>query len=394
MGRGGAGRRLPGWLGHRDGGNVPAPAVGGQGLPVGGRVSYYSRRSRAPCPPVRSGPIRALRLPEDTAASPASGMLMIGVATKIEPVPPAGPDYGERLGETAARPDRPGTSGGPGPHLSGRRQRAVEALIDHFVARDRERFGMWIRGRGRTFPWSSGSSGQRGLPEELAYTAMIESGFSPRAVSRAGAKGMWQSIEATGRRYGLVIDRWLDERLDPVKSTVAAAQYLGDLYGCSATGLAQAEYERRRVAVGRAIRARRDQRLLGPHPDTALAGRARRCRPQILRGRDHPRPDALRFRRRARGAACLRRGDHPAALDFDTIAALAGVSIEQIRDLNPALLAGSRRPSAAIGSGYRPARAPGSTPRSRPRRRSSLPSWTIHRIGGTSPSPRLRGSIG
>jgi membrane-bound lytic murein transglycosylase D len=92
----------------------------------------------------------------------------------------------------------------------------VEALIDHFVAKDRERFGMWISRSGRYLPMIQRIFRERGLPEELAYTAMIESGFSPRAVSRVGAKGMWQFMEATGRRYGLVINRWLDERLDPV----------------------------------------------------------------------------------------------------------------------------------------------------------------------------------
>src|SRR3989442_3142845 len=66
----------------------------------------------------------------------------------------------------------------------------------------------------------------RGLPEDLAFTAMIESGFNPDAVSRVGAKGMWQFMAGTARRYGLRVDRWGDERLHPEKSTIPAPAYL------------------------------------------------------------------------------------------------------------------------------------------------------------------------
>src|SRR5258708_13852236 len=70
---------------------------------------------------------------------------------------------------------------------------------------------------------------QKGLREELAFTAMIESGFDPVAVSRAGAKGLWQSMAPTARGHGLRVDRWLDARLDPEKSTVASPNSLRDL---------------------------------------------------------------------------------------------------------------------------------------------------------------------
>lgn len=69
-----------------------------------------------------------------------------------------------------------------------------------------------------------------GLPQELKAMAVIESAFNPRALSRAGAKGMWQFMYVTARQYGLTINSYVDERMDPVKSCRAAAQYLTDSY--------------------------------------------------------------------------------------------------------------------------------------------------------------------
>ena len=72
---------------------------------------------------------------------------------------------------------------------------------------------------------------REGMPEDLVYVAMIESGFQMHAKSWANAVGPWQFISETGRRYDLRIDQWIDERKNPVKATTAAALYLKELYG-------------------------------------------------------------------------------------------------------------------------------------------------------------------
>lgn len=121
--------------------------------------------------------------------------------------------------------------------------------------RGRNLMGAWLRRSHRYGSMVRAKLREMSLPEDILYVAMVESGFDPTAQSHASAVGMWQFVRATGQQYGLERDHWVDERMDPVEATGAAARFLSDLHRrFGSWELALAAYNMGYGALLRAIR--------------------------------------------------------------------------------------------------------------------------------------------
>ncbi len=108
-------------------------------------------------------------------------------------------------------------------------QRVLQAMAV-FMGPGRGYFTKWLTRKSRYEGLVLKKLEERDMPKDLLYLAMVESGFNPKAWSKASASGMWQFISATGRRYGLMDDWWYDPRRDPMLATDAALEYLDDLH--------------------------------------------------------------------------------------------------------------------------------------------------------------------
>jgi membrane-bound lytic murein transglycosylase D len=238
---------------------------------------------------------------------------------------------------------------------------SVRRFIEIFQSEGkRQVVGRWLDRSSRYLEMIRSVFRQKGLPEELAYTAMIESGFNPVAVSRAGAKGLWQFMEQTARRYGLTVNQWVDERLDPQKSTAAAAEYLKDLFAQFGSWfLAQAAYNAGEIKVARAIQHSGSQDFWDLTRGRVLREETKRFVPAIqaatLIARE---PERYGFEVTPEPPEAFVLVTVPFSLELRVVAKLGEISPEILKQLNPEL----RRAVTPPGGSYALKVPPGSGP--------------------------------
>lgn len=206
----------------------------------------------------------------------------------------------------------------------------------------------WLTRSGRYLPMMLEVFRERGLPEDLVFTAMIESGFDPMAVSRVGATGLWQFMAPTARLYGLRVDRWLDERLDPEKATVAAANHLRDLYTIFGSWeLVQAAYNAGAMTVLKAIQGTGSRDFWRLSRSRLLLDETKNFVPAIhaatLIGRQ---PEQYGFAVTPEEPLRYEQITVPKATRLKHVGALSGIPLEQLRQLNPELRLSQTPPDA------------------------------------------------
>jgi len=182
---------------------------------------------------------------------------------------------------------------------------------------------------------------EKNLPEELFYLALIESGYNPTALSRAKASGIWQFVAQTAKRYGLRVDKWVDERRDPEKSTHAAAEYLKTLHGMfNSWDLAAAGYNAGEGKVLKAMKIARSDDFWEISKYRYLKQETKKYVPMFLAAVTIAKePQKYGFDNiEYHPPLVYEKVTVPPSTSFASIAKAAETDLSEIRSLNPALI--------------------------------------------------------
>ena len=216
---------------------------------------------------------------------------------------------------------------------------SVQSHIRFFNTSIRSRFEQWLIRLSRYQPLVEKIFSEFNIPSDLVYLSLVESGFNPYAFSRAKATGPWQFMKGTGKVYGLRIDNYVDERRDPIKSTVAAARYLRDLYDLfGAWPLAMAAYNAGEGKVMRALHKVQGETFSDISKTKLIRTETKQYVPRIMAATVIARnPDQYGFPQNPVARHQFEEVVVNRPLHFHAIANTTGIPYEELRLLNPEL---------------------------------------------------------
>jgi len=215
----------------------------------------------------------------------------------------------------------------------------VSFYIEYFTTRERDLFQQWLDRAGPYIPLIREIFREEGVPEDLALLPLIESGFRVDARSPKKATGLWQFMASTGTLYGLRINRWVDERMDPIKSTRAAARHLKDLYNIFGTWpLALASYNAGSGKVKRALASTGSSDFWEIGQSRALRAETRNYIPKFMAALILAKnPEFFGFSYSEAPSVRYDVVEVPGGMELAQIAREAGTDQQSLRRLNPEL---------------------------------------------------------
>ena len=225
----------------------------------------------------------------------------------------------------------------------------VQYYLDFFQGKGRERMGIWLTRMPRYEGMIRERLREQGLPGDLVYLALIESGFSNSATSRAKAVGMWQFMKGTAKGYGLRVDSWVDERRDPYRATGAAVRFLrhlndrfGSLYLAAAAynaGAGKVSRGVRRLPEDDADSVNSDATFFRLYDTKLLRRETKDYVPKLIAAaRIAKEPSRYGFTVVAGGPAAYDSIVVPTMTGLDVVARLADTTVAAVRELNPQYL--------------------------------------------------------